>query len=175
MINAKCARVVLIMFAVLGAAVSHAAERREILSYVEVGEHGAASEQKVEGLIEAFKTTWAAQDTAAHMRLFSEDAEWINAYARMFRGKEELSRFLEERLFPNFDAAVSVEEMRNSQLVSIRYLGDSAAVIHIATDGARGDSAIAGELLRRTHLHLVVENFGGEWLIVHTAIMDARG
>jgi len=175
MIGIKLNRLFLLVCITLLACASYAGERREIPDYVELGEHSIQSKKSVESLVAAFMTSWAEQDTEAHMALFSDDAEWINAYARMFRGKEELSVFLEERLFPNFDAEVSVEEMRNAKMISVRYLNDAAAIIHIATDGARGDSVIEGELMRRTHLHMVIENRGGEWLIVHTAIMDARG
>ncbi len=153
----------------------NAAERREVLESIEFGNPTDSSRQQVGALLDSFRATWAAQDTEAHMALFAEDAEWINAYARMFRGKEDLTVFLKERLFPNFDPRVSLEEMQNSRLVSIRYLGEDAAVVHLATDGSRGDSAIAGQSLRRTHIHLVAERLDGQWLIVHTAIMDARG
>ena len=152
-----------------------AAERRELPDFAESGAADELSRQAVGELVDAFKESWSAQDVAAHIALFAEDAEWINAYARMFRGTEELAVFLETRLFPNFAPRVSREEMANSRLISIRYFGDSAAVVHMATDGSRGESAIPGELLRRTHLHLVIEKQQDEWLIVHTAIMDARG
>lgn len=151
-----------------------AAERRVLPGYSEFGDPGEETREAVTELLEAFKVSWANQDVEAHMALFAEDAEWINAYARMFRGKEELAVFLDDRLFPNFDPRVSMEEMANSKLLSIRYISDTAAVIHIATDGTRGESTIPGELMRRTHLHLVVENRQGVWLVVHTAIMDAR-
>ena len=151
-----------------------AAERREVMPFIEFGEPSTATRSAVFELVDAFKSTWAAQDTAGHLELFSSDAEWINAYARMFRGIEELQVFLRDRLFPNFDSVVSQEEIRNAQTLSIRYLNDDAAVIHVYTDGRRGPSAIEGEQMRRTHIHLVVAKNADQWQIVHTAIMDAR-
>lgn len=174
MVNTKHWWVVSLSAALFIAQLVSAAERREILSYMEVGAYSEESRQAVGELLQAFKLSWANQDVETHIALFAEDAEWINAYARMFRGREDLAAFLEDRLFPNFDALVSKEEMANSRLISIRHLSESAAVIHMATDGRRGDSAIPGELMRRTHIHLVVEKQQGKWLIVHTAIMDAR-
>jgi hypothetical protein len=151
-----------------------AAERREISNFVELGAPSEESRQAVGELVEAFKKSWASQGVESHIGLFAADAEWINAYARMFRGKRELAVFLEDRLFPNFDPSVSKEEMANSRSISIRHLSDTAAVIHMATDGRRGDSAVPEELMRRTHIHLIVEKQQGGWLIVRTAIMDAR-
>ena len=122
----------------------------------------------------AYKTAWGAEDTEALIALHADDVEWINAYARMFRGAEPLAAFLEERLFPAFPDGVSEREAENMKLISTRYVGDGAAVIHLYTDGDRGPSVIEGETLRRTHLHLVWEKRDGAWKIVHTAVMDAR-
>ena len=166
---------ILAMLAMLfGSQIVSASERREILSYEEFGSASKNSRRAVRELLEDFKWSWANQDVDAHIKLFSKDAEWINAYARMFRGRKDLAVFLEERLFPNFDALVSKEEIGNSKLISIRHLGNKAAVIHLATDGRRGASTIPGDLARRTHIHLVAEKQKGKWLIVHTAIMDAK-
>lgn len=127
----------------------------------------------VEALIRDYRSAWGRQDTATLMALHSEDTEWINAYARMFRGTDALGTFLDERLFPAFDLAVSEGEAANMHTISIRYL-DSAAVVHMYTDGNRGDSRVEGEAARRTHLHLVLDLGAGRPRIVHTAIMDAR-
>ena len=166
-------RLVLFMLAWVSAS-TFAAERRQLMEFIEVGSPRAEARAAVNKLIEAFTHSWASQDVEAHMAMFSEDAEWINAYARMFRGKDELSVFLEQRLFPNWPINVSQQEMANAIMISVRYLGDDAAVIHMATDGQRGPSTISDELLRRTHLHLVAEERDGDWFIVHIAIMDAR-
>lgn len=182
MIKLILLRVTFIATGILMIATSYAAERREVPEFAEFGNPADSTRMEVHSLVDTFKSTWAAQDTDNHLKLFADDSEWINAYARMFRGTEELGVFLRERLFPNFASAVSQEEIRNARLVSIRYLNDDAAVIHMVTDGSRGPSTIEGELLRRTHIHIVAERIGPEtgqrtdsgWQIVHTAIMDAR-
>lgn len=167
--------VTLFLVAQFGGSPATAAERREVAPYQQFGEPENESQRAaVENLLEAFKRTWAAQDVAAHIELFADDAEWINAYARMFRGTAELEVFLRERLFPAFDSRVSQQEIRNANLLSIRYMGDDAAVLHLYTDGARGESAVPGQALRRTHIHLVFVKTGENWKIAHTAIMDAR-
>ncbi|PCI78629.1 MAG: hypothetical protein COB20_06395 [SAR86 cluster bacterium] len=152
-----------------------AAERREVAPFTVFGTpENSTQQQAVENLLDAFKETWATQNVPAHVALFAQDAEWINAYARMFRGTSELEIFLRDQLFPAFDSRVSQEEIRNAKLVSIRYLGDDAAVVHLYTDGSRGESAIPGQEQRRTHIHLVFAEVGAQWKIAHTAIMDAR-
>lgn len=154
---------------------THAAERREVPPFTVFGSPVDSTQQAViENLLDSFKASWASQDVPAHLALFAEDAEWTNAYARMYRGSGELEVFLRDQLFPAFDSTVSQEEIRNANLLSIRYLGDDAAVIHLYTDGPRGESAIPGRELRRTHIHLVFASIQEQWKIVHTAIMDAR-
>lgn len=152
-----------------------AQERREIPAYRAYGapvspEHEAA----IAALISAFKAAWGAEDTRALMALHAADVEWINAYARMFQDSASLGVFLEERLFPEFAPGVSHAEAANMRLVSTRYLGDDAAVAHLYTEGQRGASRNVGEIVRRTHLHLVLARQGEAWRIVHVAIMDAR-
>lgn len=167
--------VALALLILLATTTGDAAERREVAPFTVFGTPvNSAQEQAVEDLLDAFKETWAAQNVPAHLALFTEDAEWINAYARMFRGTRELENFLRDKLFPAFGSRVSQEEIRNANLVSIRYLGDDSAVVHLYTDGSRGESTIPGRELRRTHIHLVFSKLDGSWKIVHTAIMDAR-
>ncbi|WP_299471974.1 nuclear transport factor 2 family protein [uncultured Roseibium sp.] len=150
-------------------------ERRDILPQMTLGVPASENDPNaIDQLIFAYKTAWSAQNTAVLMSLHSPDTEWINAYARIFRGRELLGEFLDDRLFPQFDPNVSVREIDNMKTISRRYVGDGGAVIHMYTDGDRGVSRKDTEDLRRTHIHLVLERQAGTWLIVHTAIMDAR-
>jgi uncharacterized protein (TIGR02246 family) len=153
---------------------SAAQERREVAAMRTYGEPSTADRTAVETLLEQYKDAWFRQDTEAYIALHAEDTEWINAYARMFQGAAPLADFIENRLFPAFDSSTSRQEIRNMQTVSIRYLGDDAAVIHTYTEGQRGPSRNEDEELRRTHVHLVLGKQNGVWKIFHTAIMDAR-
>lgn len=150
-------------------------ERREIPAELTVGTPVDELDSKaIDQLLFAYKMAWGWQDTEALMALHSADTEWINAYARMFRGTKPLGTFLEERLFPQFDPEVSRQEVSNMKVISRRYVGEKGAVVHMFTDGDRGASWNENEELRRTHIHLVLEKRNENWLIVHTAIMDAR-
>ncbi|MEE2526540.1 hypothetical protein V0U79_09190 [Hyphobacterium sp. HN65] len=152
-----------------------AQERREIPAYREIGlAENSQSRAELHSFLDAFRTAWGHEDTPALMALHVDDTEWINAYARMFTDSNSLGRFLETRLFPNFAPGVSRMEADNMQAISIRLLGNDAAVIHLYTDGNRGPSVIEERELRRTHIHLVLTRVDERWLIAHTAIMDAR-
>lgn len=149
-------------------------ERREVPEFRTYGEPESPEiAAAVDDLLADFKDAWSRQDTEALIALHADDVEWINAYARMFQGAEALAQFLEHRLFPNFPPEVSRQEVANMKAVSIRYLPE-AAVVHMYTDGERGPSRNEGELMRRTHIHLVLAEQNDGWRIVHTAIMDAR-
>jgi uncharacterized protein (TIGR02246 family) len=167
----------LTIFAALVLAVPGAAqERRHIPTDVRTyGEPASAADRSaIDALIRQYRDAWSRQDTQAWVSLHSDDTEWINAYARMFQGSAPLAEFIEHKLFPEFDPSVSKREAANMRMISIRYMGDDAAVVHMYTESPRGPSRTEGEDLRRTHFHLVLSESGEEWRIVHTAIMDAR-
>lgn len=159
----------------LAATSAFAQERREVPEFRTYGTPSSqAAAQSIDALIESYKNAWGRQDADALVALHADDVEWINAYARMFQGAEPLRTFLKQRLFPAFDASVSRQEAASMKTISIRYMGDDAAVVHLYTDGQRGPSRNEGETLRRTHLHLVLEKQSAGWKVAHTAIMDAR-
>ena len=133
-----------------------------------------ADADAVNTLLTKFQTAWSQQDTPAVMKLYAKDIEWINAYARMFRGHKELSQFLDNVLFVHFAASVSQGEVNNMQPISLRYLGDDVAIFHGFTDGLRGKSVLKGKKFRRTHFHFVMHKQEGKWLFVHKTISDAR-
>ncbi len=156
---------------------SQAAPAQERRDVPEIRTYGAAPgpvQQEIDALLAGYRAAWAAEDTEALMALHAPDTEWINAYARMFQGRESLGTFLKERLFPAFDPGVSKREAQNMKTVSIRYLGDDAAVVHLYTDSSRGPARSDGQDRRRTHFHLVLAKGRDGWSVAHTAIMDAR-
>lgn len=128
----------------------------------------------VNNLIMDYKTAWSSQDTRTLIKLHAHDVEWINAYARLIRGNQNLGKFFVEKLFPAFSSGVSMLEITNLKTISMRYIKEDSAIIHLYTDGNRGKSVNKDEKLRRTHIHLVLEKQKECWKIVHTAIMDAR-
>jgi len=154
---------------------AQAQERREIPAYREIGiEAGSDQRQALLDFLRSYRDAWSEEDTDAFIALHTDDSEWINAYSRMFTDASSLAEFLETRLFPAFGPGVSRTEAENMAMISMRALGEDAAVLHLYTDGNRGPSAVASRELRRTHFHLVLVRQSGHWKVAHTAIMDAR-
>lgn len=173
--KSKCVAAVFLCFAIGSAVSALAQERRQIPEFRTYGGPASSEDQRaVDALIRNFKEAWGRQDTAALVALHAEDVEWTNAFARIIQGAQPLRRFLEERLFPEFEPAISQQEAANMRIISNRFIGSDAAVVHLYTDGQRGPSRNGNEETRRTHMHLVLERKASGWRIVHTAIMDAR-
>lgn len=152
-----------------------AQERRQIPEYREIDiTPGSSTREELLAFLQQYRDAWSNEDTCAFIALHAEDTEWINAYARIFTDAPSLADFLENRLFPAFKPGVSKTEADNMELISMRLLGETVAVLHLFTDGNRGPSAIEGRSLRRTHFHLILSREAEGWKVAHTAIMDAR-
>ena len=163
------------VIAFAGAASAGAQERREIPEYRTYGEAASpAHRDEVAALLDAYREAWAAQDAEALMAIHAPDAEWINAYARIFQHTQPPRAPPQPRLFPAFPPALSRQDVATTPLISIRYVGDDAVIAHYFTDGNRGASRNDGEAMRRTHFHFVMERRAEGWRIVHTVIMEAR-
>jgi uncharacterized protein (TIGR02246 family) len=143
----------------------------------------AADEAAIAEVMRRFGQAWSTQDVDGAVEAYTEDAEWINAFADVYRGHEEL-RGQFTRLFERFesgrDEAASREAtdapkpvMKRGQL-SLRFIGDDAAIIHGYTESDWGVNR-DGSGLRRVHMTYVLEKQqDGKWLIAHHMIMDAR-
>jgi len=142
-----------------------------------------SDEAAISDLMRRFGQAWGTQDVDSAVAAYTDDAEWINAFADVYRGHEEL-RGQFTRLFERFESGEDEAEgaegnkaqrpaMKRGQL-SLRYIGDDAAVVHSYTESdwgvSRDDSG-----LRRVHITFVLEKQqAGNWLIAHQMIMDAR-
>ncbi|WP_395373890.1 DUF4440 domain-containing protein [Marinicella sp. W31] len=165
---------VLSLILALFTSTTQAEERRHIPEYKVYGTTNKQNQQDLDTFLKKYKSAWANQDTEKLMQLHVPNTEWINAYARIFQNRTGLGEFLRDRLFPNFRAQVSIQEMGKLKRISTRFLGENVAVLHMYTDGNRGESRNSGESHRRTHLHLVLQKTKKGWQVAHTAIMDAR-
>lgn len=126
----------------------------------------------VDKLISSFREAWSSQDAKTIAELHSSDANWTNAFGRVFRGSENLELFLSNNLFPNYPAAVSTEEMENFKSISRRYIGADTIIIHAYTSSKRGSALSGGE--RRIYFDFVVAKLNDDWKIVHQTISDIR-
>ena len=143
----------------------------------------ASDEKAIVDLMRRFGQAWGTQDVDGTVEAYAKDAEWVNAFADVYRGHEEL-RGQFTRLFKRFESgpgaagkAEGKEEskpaMKRGQL-SLRYIGDAAAVVHGYTESDWGVNR-DGSGVRRVHITYVLEKQqDGQWLIAHQMIMDAR-
>jgi len=130
-----------------------AQERREIPPMRTYGESASAqADAAIQEFIKNYANSWYDLDASAFIAFV----------------------FIEHRLFPALDASATTEEVETIQPISLRYIGDDVAVIHMYTDSQQSAATDGGEDTRRVHFHLVLEYKAGAWKIVHTAIMDAR-
>ena len=137
------------------------------------GEPGSEEQERaVDTLMSKFREAWASENATAVAALHAGDAEWTNAFGRIFRGSEALRTFLEADLFPAYEPGISRKEMESYREISRRYLGPDAAVIQAFTESDRGSAVGAGK--RRIYFNFVLAKVAGDWRIVHQTISDIR-
>ncbi len=135
----------------------------------------AASPEDAQALTEVlmqFGEAWGSSDAEAVAAVFTDDAEWTNSFGTTLRGADELATFL-GRMFSEFSDTTSAGEEMSYRPVSMRYVGDDAAIVHGMTRSTRGE-ARSGEDERRVRTTTVLAKANGEWRIVHQMIMDER-
>lgn len=142
-----------------------------------------ADESAIMDTMQRFGMAWGSQDVDGAVAAYTVDMEWTNAFADVYRGHDEL-RGQFTQLFERFESGsdqASEEQgdeaerpaMKRGQL-SLRYIGDDAAVVHSYTESDWGVNR-DGSNLRRVHITFVLEKQeNGQWLIAHQMIMDAR-
>ncbi|HUG03338.1 MAG TPA: SgcJ/EcaC family oxidoreductase [Steroidobacteraceae bacterium] len=143
----------------------------------------ASDEAAIAELMRRYGAAWGSADVEGAVAAYTEDAEWTNAFADVYRGHEALRQQFTQ-LFKRFesgsmqgarqgDKEVPRPEMKRGR-VSLRYLGDDAAVVHSYTESDWGVNREGGGL-RRVHVTFVLEKQqDDQWLIAHQMIMDAR-
>lgn len=131
---------------------------------------GGEVDATLSDFIVQYERAWRSLDAEYFANLHSEDTEWTNAFARIFRTRNNLAAFLKNRLFPQFKTLLKSQSSITLQTISTRSVSESAAVAHLYTDLDFANS----ETPRRVHFHLVLERQNDQWKIVHTAIMDPR-
>ena len=141
-----------------------------------------SDEAAIADLMRRFGQAWSTQDVDGAVEAYADDAEWINSFADVYRGHEAL-RGQFARLFERFESGSDEADEKENQAprpemkrgrLSIRYIGDEAAVLHGYTESDWGVNRDGGGL-RRVHITYVLDKQpDGQWLIAHQMIMDAR-
>lgn len=127
--------------------------------------------QEIDAFILEFRKAWRRQDAATVAGLHTHDVEWINAFGRTFRGRDNLQGFLETVLFPGFTSAQWQEAMASYRPVSRHYLGE-VVVINSQLHGSPGSAAEGDQ--RRVSLNFVLIRQAGQWQIAQQIISDIR-
>lgn len=138
-------------------------------------EYGAPPSQALakdlDAFIHEFREAWRHQDALAVAALHTKDVEWINAFGRTFRGRDNLRKFLKTTLFPGFSPKQWQQAMASYQPISRHYLGN-IVVINSQLHGSPG-SATEGDQ-RRVSLNFVLIRQAGQWRIAQQVISDIR-
>ena len=165
-------RTVIAIFLALVSTASNA-EFYPVPNYIVYGSPAIRSDgDAIDRLMQQFKIAWASQDASAVADTHSSDAEWTNAFGRVFRGSESLEEFLAQDLFPDYPIDVSRSEMANFMPISRRYTSSDSVVIQAYTTSGRG-SALSGTE-RMIFFNFVLAKSGDDWKIVHQTISDIR-
>lgn len=127
--------------------------------------------QELDALIHEFRQAWGSQDALAVAALHTQNVEWINAFGRTFRGRDDLREFLETVLFPGFSPEQWQQAMTSYRPISRHYLGD-VVVINSQMHSSPG-SATEGDQ-RRVSLNFVLIKQAGQWQIAQQVISDVR-
>jgi uncharacterized protein (TIGR02246 family) len=116
---------------------------------------------------------FAKRDAAMLEAVYSDDADWVNAFGTVRTGRVEIVAYL-RGLFAdaNFDAGKLVAPPESR----LRRLADSVVAVstrlRITGQGLVGGSTIA---MRDNHsLHILQRQPDGRWLVVSEIYMDAR-
>lgn len=141
--------------------------------FVTIGEPASAAD--AEAIREVLAITgkgWGTGDAELFASVYSDDAEWMNAFGQIRRSREAIENYLTE-LFAEDDEGMGEDEAMSGASISLRYIGDDVAIYHGVTKSVRM-GALEGADERRVHNTTVLEKRDGQWMIVHEHISDAR-
>lgn len=133
----------------------------------------AADRGPIAATLTALFMGFAKRDADLLAGVYTDDADWVNAFGSVKRGATEITTYL-RGLFAdeNFDAGQLVAPPAST----LRRLDDDIALVstglQIRGQGLVGGGAIA---LRNNHsLHVLQRQADGAWRIVSEMYMDAR-
>lgn len=134
--------------------------------------YSEADERAIDKLIQRFRNAWADRNVAAVAAIHTADLEWINAFGKTFRDREQLEKFLANVLFPAFEEDVWRQAMASYRPISRRYLSSDVAVINAQIHSTPGSAL--GEGGRRVSVNFVLIKREGHWKIAQQVISDIR-
>jgi uncharacterized protein (TIGR02246 family) len=138
-----------------------------------VDETGRPEDQQAVGeVMMRVATAFRGLDASGLEEVYSEDADWTNAFGTTKKGAAEIAAYL-ERLFadPHFAAGKPIGPPQ----ASMRFVAEDVAVVKTYIE-REGQQTSGGEQLpvRRNHSLKVLRREPDGWKIVSDIYMDAR-
>jgi len=141
--------------------------------FVTIGEPASAEDAAaIRALFGTLGRGWGTGDAAMVASVYADDAEWMNAFGEIVRGADNIEAYL-RGMWADEPDDIAAAEQTDEQGLSLRYVGDDAAIYHGVTRSTRA-GALPGADHRRVHSTFVVRKIDGEWKVVHHHISDAR-
>jgi uncharacterized protein (TIGR02246 family) len=109
---------------------------------------------------EAFQSAWNAHDMAAFGALFHADASFVNRFAHLVRGADEivaLHRGIHETIYR--------DSTLQNELIAVDMIGEGVAVVHFWSRLSTGAAHPAGPHRIDTLILAVVTRVNGVWRI----------
>jgi len=135
--------------------------------------NGSSAAAEIEKTLTTLLKAFAKRDASILRDVYTDDADWINAFGTSRRGRDEIVEYL-KGLFADehFDAG----SLTGRPEVDVRPLGDEAVIVRVATV-IKGQQTIDGSTLPDRHNHslkVLQRQADGRYLIVSEMYMDAR-
>lgn len=132
-----------------------------------------ADQKAIETLLMTQLQGFADRDAASMRDIYTENADWTNAFGRTITGRDAIISYLDE-LFA--DSNFSDNSMAGQPDISVRTVGEDAVAVKVYTQ-IEGQRTIEGAVLPTRHnysLKLLGRQTDGSWKIVSELFMDAR-
>ncbi|MEM1081097.1 MAG: SgcJ/EcaC family oxidoreductase [Pseudomonadota bacterium] len=145
----------------------------ELPAYIVVGEPASAGDlDAIRTLMMSSGQGWAEGNAGQVAVVYADDAEWMNAFGDVRRGREAIEGYLTD-LFSYDEEGMGENEQANGRMISMRYVGDDVVILHSMTISNRA-GALEGADHRQVHSTSVLAKEEGQWTVVHEHISDAR-
>lgn len=136
----------------------------------------ADEEKAIQMMLAVEGRGWSIRDAKMASSVYTEDAQWMNAFGRRKNGRVEIEEFL-VWLFshPGEQNTKTTNLPDSSRQFSIRFIRPDVAIIHDYRE-VIGQLSDSGREMpkRKIHVTKIVTKESGKWLIANSVIMDER-
>ncbi len=163
----------LTMLLILAVAVAASAQTKTEKSVLS---KNADDEKAIQAMLATAGKGWAERDAKLASSIYTEDAQWMNAFGRRKNGRIEIEEFL-KWLFshPGEKNTRSANTPDVPREPSIKFIRPDVAVIYSYRESS-GQMSDSGKEMpkRKIHVTQIATKENGKWLIANEMIMDER-